>query len=93
MAPSDRFKPIQKIALHKERKAAAALGESLKTREAAVQRLDELRHTAEYQERFARPWRATACRAARSLNTRCSSAFGNGHRAAEGKCCADAEEL
>ena len=53
--PSDRFKPIQKIALHKERKAAAALGESLKTREAAVQRLDELRqYLAEYQERFAR---------------------------------------
>ena len=53
--PSDRFKPIQKIALHKERNAAAALGESLKTREAAVQRLDELRqYLAEYQERFAR---------------------------------------
>lgn len=52
--PSDRFKPIQKIALHKERKAAAALGESLKTREAAMQRLDELRqYLAEYQERFA----------------------------------------
>jgi len=52
--PSKRFKPIQKIANHKERKAAAALGESLKQREAATQRLDELRrYRAEYLERFA----------------------------------------
>lgn len=55
MSPSERFKPIQKIASHKERKAAAALGESLKQREAAKLRLDELRqYLAEYHERFAR---------------------------------------
>jgi len=53
MAPSDRFKPIQRIASHQERKAAAALGESLKQREAAQQRLDELRqYLSEYLERF-----------------------------------------
>lgn len=58
MAPSDRFKPIQKVALHRERKAAAALGESLKQREAATRRLDELRnYLAEYLERFARATR------------------------------------
>lgn len=52
--PSKRFKPIQKIASHKERKAAAALGESLKQREAARQRLEDLRqYRAEYLERFA----------------------------------------
>ena len=55
MSPSQRFKPIQKIASHHERKAAAALGESLKQREAAMQRLDELRqYLAEYLERFSR---------------------------------------
>lgn len=59
MAPSDRFKPIQKIASHKERKAAAALGESLKSRDAAQQRLDELRqYHAEYLERFSRATRS-----------------------------------
>ncbi len=53
MPPSDRFKPIQRIASHRERKAAAALGESLKQREAAQQRLTELKaYLAEYQERF-----------------------------------------
>jgi flagellar FliJ protein len=57
--PSERFKPIQKLALHKERKAAAALGESLKQREAAKQRLTELRqYRAEYLERFAGATRA-----------------------------------
>jgi flagellar FliJ protein len=55
MATSDRFKPIQKVTSQKERKAAAALGESLKQREAAKQRLDELRqYLAEYLGRFAR---------------------------------------
>jgi len=54
MAPSERFKPIQKIASQRERKAAAALGESLKQRGAAQQRLDDLRqYLAEYLERFA----------------------------------------
>jgi flagellar FliJ protein len=54
MPPSDRFKPIQQIATHKERKAAAALGESLKRREAAEQRLAELRHYLDdYLARFA----------------------------------------
>jgi flagellar FliJ protein len=51
--PSKRFQPIQKIASHKERKAAAVLGESLKQREAARLRLEELRqYRAEYLERF-----------------------------------------
>ena len=53
MPPSDRFKPIQRIATHRERKAAATLGESLKQRDAAQQRLVELKiYLAEYQERF-----------------------------------------
>ncbi len=57
--PSRRFKPIQKLASHKERKAAAALGESIKQREAACRRLDELReYHAEYLERFASATRA-----------------------------------
>ena len=47
MPPSDRFKPIQKVVSQKERKAAVALGESLKQREAAKQRLDELRQYLE----------------------------------------------
>jgi len=52
--PSKRFKPIQKIASHKERKAAAALGESIKQREEAQQRLQELRqYHADYLKRFA----------------------------------------
>jgi flagellar FliJ protein len=51
--PSDRFKPIHKLASQKERKAAAALGESIKQRDAAQQRLDELRqYLGEYLERF-----------------------------------------
>lgn len=51
--PSERFKPIQKIVSQRERKAAAALGESLKQREAATQRLTELReYLGEYLERF-----------------------------------------
>ena len=52
--PSKRFKPIQKIASHKERKAAAALGESLRQREASRAQLDDLRrYHAEYLKRFA----------------------------------------
>ena len=59
MPPSDRFKPIQKVVSQKERKAAAALGESLKQRNEASQRLDELRqYLAEYLERFARAARS-----------------------------------
>ncbi|MCB1792751.1 MAG: flagellar export protein FliJ [Gammaproteobacteria bacterium] len=55
MAPSDRFKPIQKVASQRERKAAAALGESLKQRQAAQQRLAELKqYLAEYLARFER---------------------------------------
>lgn len=54
MSSSQRFRPIQRIATHKERKAAAALGESLKQREAATQRLTELQqYREEYLERFA----------------------------------------
>jgi len=53
MAPSDRFKPIQKIASNKERKAAAELGETLKTRQQAEQRLAELKqYHCEYLDRF-----------------------------------------
>lgn len=53
MPPSDRFKPIQRVASQRERKAAAALGESLKQRHAEQQRLDELKqYLAEYLERF-----------------------------------------
>jgi flagellar FliJ protein len=53
MPPSDRFKPIQKLNEQRERKAASALGESLKNRDAARQRLDELRgYLAEYLERY-----------------------------------------
>lgn len=52
--PSERFRPIHKLASHKERKAAAALGESIRQRDAAQQRLEELRqYLAEYLERFA----------------------------------------
>lgn len=52
--PSERFRPIHKIVSHRERKAAAALGESLKQREAARTRLDELRaYHADYLNRFA----------------------------------------
>jgi flagellar FliJ protein len=51
--PSKRFKPIQRIASDKERKAAAALGDSLRSRQEAEQRLDELqRYHAEYMERY-----------------------------------------
>jgi flagellar FliJ protein len=54
MPPSDRFKPIHKIASNKERKAAVALGESMKQRDSAQQRLAELeQYHQEYLERFA----------------------------------------
>jgi flagellar FliJ protein len=57
--PSDRFKPIQRLASHRERKAAAELGESLRTRDAARQRLGELEaYLAEYLERFAQATRS-----------------------------------
>lgn len=60
MPPSDRFKPIQKVVSQRERKAAAALGESLKQREAAQQRLTELQqYLAEYLERYARAARSS----------------------------------
>lgn len=55
MPPSDRFKPIQRLVSQKERKAAAVLGESIKLRADATQRLDELRrYLEEYLERFSR---------------------------------------
>lgn len=53
MPTSDRFKPIQMIASHQERKAAAALGDSMRQRDSAQQRLDELRtYLADYLDRF-----------------------------------------
>jgi len=54
MPPSDRFKPIHQLASNKERKAAAELGESIKQRDDAHQRLAELeQYHKEYLERFA----------------------------------------
>lgn len=53
MSPSDRFKPVQKIANNKERKAAAALGESLKEQKTAEQKLLALQgYHAEYLEKL-----------------------------------------
>jgi len=52
--PSDRFKPIHKLASQKERKAAVELGQSIKQRDGAHQRLAELeQYHKEYLERFA----------------------------------------
>lgn len=51
--PSKRFEPIQRVATDRERKAASALGKSLKTRQEAEHRLGELRaYHAEYLERY-----------------------------------------
>lgn len=51
--PSKRFEPIQRVASDRERKAATALGESLKVRQEAEHRLGELRaYYAEYLERY-----------------------------------------
>ncbi len=53
--PSKRFAPIQRVANDRERKAASALGESLKLRHEAENRLGELRaYHAEYLERYRR---------------------------------------
>lgn len=55
MAPSDRFKPIQKIAATKERKAAAALGDAIKQRDAAEKQLQDLKqYHADYLEQISR---------------------------------------
>jgi flagellar FliJ protein len=53
MMASERFKPVQRIADNRERKAAAALGDSLKLRQEAEQRLADLRaYHGEYLEQF-----------------------------------------
>jgi flagellar FliJ protein len=53
MMASERFKPVQRIADSRERKAAAALGDSLKARHDAEQRLADLRtYHGEYLERL-----------------------------------------
>lgn len=53
MVSSDRFKPVQRIADNRERKAAAALGDTLKTRQQAEQRLADLKtYHAEYLEQY-----------------------------------------
>jgi len=53
MTKSERFKPIQQIAEKKERDAAAAFGKTLRDREEAEKRLQELqRYLSEYTERF-----------------------------------------
>ena len=53
MSKSKRFEPIRKIAEKKERDAAAHFGRSLRDREDAQRRLQELeRYLAEYLQRF-----------------------------------------
>jgi len=53
MTGSKRFKPIQQLAERKERDAAAAFGKTLRDREAALQRLQELQqYHGEYLQRF-----------------------------------------
>jgi flagellar FliJ protein len=53
MTPSKRFKPVQRIADSRERKAAAVLGDSIKARQAAEQRLADLKaYHNEYLEQF-----------------------------------------
>lgn len=50
---SERFKPVKRIADSRERKAAAALGDSLKCRQQAEQRLADLRaYHADYLEQY-----------------------------------------
>jgi len=53
MMSSERFKPVQRIATSRERKAAALLGDSLRNRQQAEQRLADLRaYHAEYLEQY-----------------------------------------
>lgn len=53
MAASDRFKPIQKLADRKERKAASVLGDAIKNRDAAQKQLDDLKsYHQDYLVRF-----------------------------------------
>jgi len=62
MTSSDRFKPIQKLAEKKEREAAAAFGKTLKTRDDAQHRLDDLRqYHKEYLDRFSAATRNGIC--------------------------------
>lgn len=50
---SKRLRPIQQIAENRERKAAAALGERLRARQEAAQRLQELQgYRQEYMDRY-----------------------------------------
>jgi len=53
MMPSERFKPVQRVVDSRERKAASALGDSLKTRQQAEQRLADLRaYHLEYLDQY-----------------------------------------
>ena len=53
MMASERFKPVQRIVDSHERKAAAQLGDSLKSRQRAEQQLADLRtYHAEYLEQY-----------------------------------------
>ena len=53
MMPSERFKPVQRVVDSRERKAATALGDTLKTRQQAEQRLADLRnYHAEYLDQY-----------------------------------------
>jgi flagellar FliJ protein len=50
---SERFKPVQRVADNRERKAAAELGDSLKSRQRAEKQLADLRaYHAEYLEQY-----------------------------------------
>lgn len=55
MMASERFKPVQRVADSRERKAAAQLGDTLKTRQQAEQQLADLRtYHEEYLEQYRR---------------------------------------
>lgn len=54
MTKSQRFEPIRKLADRKEKDAASVLGKTLRERQGAQQRLNELQnYLAEYLERYA----------------------------------------
>jgi len=59
MSPTDRFKPVQRIAQSREQKAARELGSSQRNARDQTSRLEELkRYHSEYLERFQNASRA-----------------------------------
>ncbi len=53
MAPSDRLKPVQRVAQNKEREAAKSFGDSRRKLQEEEQKLEQLRlFEQEYQNRF-----------------------------------------